>query len=81
MKAAQIAFPVDLPVAKYLVTLEEPMIEVVASLGRMGDALGIFGIVGMGGIGKTTLGKSVYDQFAIRGTFDLAKLFKGCEGK
>ncbi len=51
------------PVAPYEVGLKETSKELTETLNRMEKDVGILSLVGMGGIGKTTLAKELYRSF------------------
>jgi len=57
------------PVAPYQVGLEETSKELIEILNRMEKDVGILSLVGMGGIGKTTLAKEIYCCFQKNDTF------------
>jgi hypothetical protein len=57
------------PVAPYQVGLKETSKKLIENLNQMGD-VGILSLVGMGGIGKTTLAKELYRNFEKDDTFE-----------
>jgi len=59
-----------LPVAPYQVGLEETSKELIETLNQMEKDVGVLGLVGMGGIGKTTLAKEIYSRFEKNDTFE-----------
>jgi hypothetical protein len=59
-----------LPVAPYQVGLEETSKELIETLNQMGKDVGVLSLVGMGGIGKTTLAKEIYYRFEKNDTFE-----------
>ncbi|CAK9859650.1 unnamed protein product, partial [Sphagnum jensenii] len=58
------------PVAPYQVGLEETSKELIEILNRMEKDVGILSLVGMGGIGKTTLAKEIYCCFQKNDMFE-----------
>jgi tRNA A37 threonylcarbamoyladenosine biosynthesis protein TsaE len=58
------------PVAPYQVGLKETSKELIETLNRMEKDVGILSLVGMGGIGKTTLAKELYRSFQTNDTFE-----------
>ncbi len=58
------------PVAPYQVGLEETSKELIKILNRMEKDVGILSLVGMGGIGKTTLAKEIYCCFQKNDMFE-----------
>jgi hypothetical protein len=58
------------PVAPYQVGLQETSKELIETLNRMEKDVGILSLVGMGGIGKTTLAKELYCSFEKNDTFE-----------
>lgn len=64
----------------YRVGLEESTKEVVGKLDVMGDSVGVLGLYGMGGIGKTTLANEVYNHFASSRTFQHRSFLKDVRG-
>jgi hypothetical protein len=58
------------PVAPYQVGLKETSKELIETLNRMEKDVGILSLVGMGGIGKTTLAKELYCSFEKNDTFE-----------
>ncbi len=59
-----------LPVAPYQVGLKETSKELTDTLNRIGEDVGILSLVGMGGIGKTTLAKEIYRCLEKNDTFE-----------
>lgn len=66
--------PTLLPLAHHLVGLEESSTLVINMLHKMGDNLGVIGIWGMAGIGKTTLAYEIHNQ-------EQSKFDSGCSLK
>ncbi len=58
------------PVPPYQVGLKETSEELIETLSRMEKDVGILSLVGMGGIGKTTLAKELYRSFEKDDTFE-----------
>jgi hypothetical protein len=58
------------PVAPYQVGLKETSKELIETLNQMEKDVGILSLVGMGGIGKTTLAKEIYRCFQKNDTFE-----------
>jgi hypothetical protein len=50
--------------------LEESLKVMIKKFNLMGDSVGVIGVFGMGGIGKTTLVMEVYNHFAMEKRFD-----------
>ncbi|CAN5960527.1 unnamed protein product [Sphagnum jensenii] len=59
-----------MPVAAYQVGLKETSKELTDTLNRMEKDVGILSLVGMGGIGKTTLAKEIYHCLEKNDTFE-----------
>jgi ribosomal protein S24E len=58
------------PVPPHQVGLEETSKELIETLNRMEKNVGILSLVGIGGIGKTTLAKEIYRSFEKNETFE-----------
>jgi hypothetical protein len=58
------------PLAPYQVGLKETSKELIEALNQMEKDVGILSLVGMGGIGKTTLAKELYRSFENDDTFE-----------
>ncbi|CAM6061252.1 unnamed protein product [Sphagnum tenellum] len=58
------------------VGLEESLKVVINKLNLMGDSVGVIGVFGMGGIGKTTLVREVYNHFAMEKRFEEQSFLK-----
>jgi len=58
------------PGAPYQVGLEETSKELIETLNWMEKDVGVLSLVGMGGIGKTTLAKEIYRRFEKNDTFE-----------
>jgi len=58
------------PVAPYQVGLKETSKELIETLNQMEKDVGILSLVGMGGIGKTTLAQEIYHCFQKNDTFE-----------
>ncbi len=58
------------PVPPYQVGLKETSKELIETLNGMEKDVGILSLVGMGGIGKTTLAKELYRSFETNDTFE-----------
>jgi hypothetical protein len=63
-------------VAPHRVGLEESLKIVIKKLNVMGDSVGVIGVFGMGGIGKTTLVREVYNHFAMEKRFEEQSFLK-----
>jgi hypothetical protein len=63
-------------VAPHRVGLEESLKVVIKKLNLTGDSVGIIGVFGMGGIGKTTLVREVYNHFAMEKRFEEQSFLK-----
>ncbi|CAK9210705.1 unnamed protein product [Sphagnum troendelagicum] len=63
-------------VAPHRVWLEESLKIVIKKLNLMGDSVGVIGVFGMGGIGKTTLVREVYNHFAMEKRFEEQSFLK-----
>lgn len=55
---------------KHKVGLQTMLNTELEELAKMGDGLGVRGISGMGGIGKTTLAKEVYNHYSQKNAFE-----------
>ncbi|CAM6047282.1 unnamed protein product [Sphagnum compactum] len=58
------------PLAPYQVGLEETSKELIETLNWTENDVGVLSLVGMGGIGKTTLAKEIYRRFEKNDTFE-----------
>jgi hypothetical protein len=58
------------PITPYLVGLKETSKELIETLNQMGEDVGMLSLVGMGGIGKTTLAKEIYCCFEKKDMFE-----------
>jgi tRNA A37 threonylcarbamoyladenosine biosynthesis protein TsaE len=58
------------PAAPYQVGLEETSKELIETLNQMEKDVGVLSLVGMGGIGKTTLAKEIYRHFEKNDKFE-----------
>ncbi len=58
------------PAAAYQVGLEETSKELIETLNQMEKDVGVLSLVGMGGIGKTTLAKEIYRHFEKNDKFE-----------
>ncbi len=65
MRASQLPL-----VAPYQVGLKETAKELIETLNQMEKDVGVLSLVGMGGIGKTTLAKKIYCHFEKNDTFE-----------
>jgi adenylylsulfate kinase-like enzyme len=63
-----------LPDAPYQVGLEETSRKLIETLNQMEEDVGILSLVGMGGIGKTTLATELYRNFEKNDTFEKKSL-------
>ncbi|CAM6061269.1 unnamed protein product [Sphagnum tenellum] len=62
------------------VGLEESLKVVIKKLNLMGDSVGVIGVFGMGGIGKTKLVEEVYDHFAMEKRFEEQSFLRDVRG-
>jgi flagellar biosynthesis GTPase FlhF len=58
------------PVAPYQVGLKETSKELIETLNQMEKDVGVLSLVGMGGIGKTTLAKEIHCHFEKNDKFE-----------
>jgi hypothetical protein len=58
------------PIAPYQVGLKEIAKELIETLNQMEEDVGVLSLVGIGGIGKTTLAKEIYRRFEKNDTFE-----------
>jgi len=57
-------------VARYPVGLQETSKELIETLNQIEKDVGVLSLVGMGGIGRTTLAKEIYCHFEKNDTFE-----------
>ncbi len=68
------------PNGPYQVGLKETSKELIEILNQMGNNVGVLSLVGMGGIGKTTLAKEIYRHFENNDMFEKKSILMDVKG-